>query len=77
MRPTLFAVTVITAAIFAPDCVLAAGAMLRPPPHVIAAIPMVVPYSLPDISARTVLAGCGGHRQIDPRTQKCRGPGDF
>jgi hypothetical protein len=74
---TLFAVAVISATILAPGCVLAAGAMRLPPTHVIAAIPLVIPRSLPDVSVRTILAGCGGHRQFDPRTQKCRGPGDF
>jgi hypothetical protein len=72
-----FCAMVITAMILAPGCVLAAGAMRLPPPHVIAAIPVIIPRSLPDVSVRTVLAGCSGHRQFDPRTQKCRGPGDF
>jgi len=72
---TLFAVAVITATILASGCVLAAGAMRLPPTHVIAAIPLLIPRSLPDVSVRTVLAGCGGHRQFDPRTEKCRGQG--
>jgi hypothetical protein len=73
----LFAVAVAAVTILSPAYALAAGAMRLPPPHVIAAVPRVVPHSLPDVSVRTVLAGCGGHRTFDPRTQKCRGPGDF
>jgi hypothetical protein len=73
---TLFAVAVITGTILAPGCVLAAGAMRLPPPHVIAAVGVVIPHSPPNISAHAVMAGCGGHRQFDQRTQRCRGPGD-
>jgi hypothetical protein len=74
---TLFAVIVAVVTVLTPTYVLAAGAMRLPPPHVIAAVPLVVPHSLPNISGRDALGGCGTHRQRDPETQKCRGPGNF
>ena len=64
--------------IVAPTLASAKGGYVRPPPvHVIAAVPLVVPHSLPNISAHEVLGGCGSHRQRDPETQRCRGPGNF
>ena len=74
---TLFAVIVAVVTMLTPTYVLAAGAMRLPPSHVIAAVPLVVPHSLPNISGHEALGGCGTHRQRDPETQKCRGPGNF
>jgi hypothetical protein len=74
---TLFAVAVAAVTILSPAYLLAAGAMRLPAPQVIVAIPLVIPDSLPNISAHDVLGGCGSHRQFDPQTQKCRGPGNF
>jgi hypothetical protein len=74
---TLFAVAVAAVTTLSPAYVLAARAMRLPPPHVITAIPLVMPDSLPNISSNDVFGGCGSHRQFDPQTQKCRGPGNF
>jgi hypothetical protein len=74
---TLFAVAVAAVTTLSPAYVLAAGAMRLPPPHVIAAVPLVVPHSLANITAQEALGGCGTHRQRDPETQQCRGPGNF
>jgi hypothetical protein len=75
---TLFAVIVTAATVLIPACGLAKGGYVGlPPVHVIAAVPLVVPQSLPNISAHEALGGCGTHRQRDPETQRCRGPGNF
>jgi hypothetical protein len=73
----LFAVAVAAVTILSPAYVLGAGAMPLPPPHVTAAIPLVMRDSLPNISLHDVLGGCGSHRQFDRQTQTCRGPTNF
>jgi hypothetical protein len=40
--------------------------------HVIAAVPLVIPRALPNISPDEVLKGCGNHRYRDPTTHQCR-----
>jgi hypothetical protein len=42
------------------------------PVHVIAAVPLVVPHALPNVSADKLIKGCGTHRYRDPTTQRCR-----
>jgi hypothetical protein len=75
---TLFTVAIAILTMVIPVCVWAKGGYVRPPSvHVIAAVPLVVPHSLPSISAHEAFGGCGSHRQRDPETQKCRGPGNF
>jgi hypothetical protein len=74
---TLFAVAVAAVTVLSPAYVLGAGAMRLPPPHVIAAIPLVMRESLANNSLHDVLGGCGSHRQFDPQTQTCRGPANF
>ena len=72
-----FAMAVITATILAPGFVLAAGAMRLPPPHVIAAIGVVIPHSLPDVSAQTVRRGMWWPSTIRLANAKVPWPGRF
>jgi hypothetical protein len=78
MRTRCFAVGVAAMTVLTPACVMAKGGYVRPPPvHVIAAVPLVVPQSIPHISPNEVFARCGAHRHYDVAAQKCRGPADF
>jgi hypothetical protein len=66
---------VVTATLLIPTYGMAAGSGMHDPlvsQAMQATIPPLVypPKELPTL-------GCGAHRRYDPKTHKCRGPGDF
>jgi hypothetical protein len=78
MRARCVAIGIAAMTVLTPACVMAKGGYVRPPPaHVIAAVTLVVPQSLPHISPNEAFARCGAHRHYDVAAQKCHGPADF
>jgi hypothetical protein len=71
MRTRCFAVGIAAMTILTPACVMAKSGYVRPPPvHAVAAIPLVVPQSIPHISPDEVFARCGAHRHYDVAAAK-------
>jgi hypothetical protein len=56
----------------------AAGSFQKPEPHVVkAGLPSIPMPSMPDVTARDLVGGCGRGRIRDPHTRGCRGPADI
>lgn len=70
------ALIVASVALGAPTYLLAAGAYTPKPPIPVQASILRAP-SLPSVSLEESFRGCGGKRVRDPKTHKCRGPGDI
>jgi len=75
----LMAFVVATHVLAIPDYALAKGGYMRPPdPKPVEA--SIIPHpklSIPRLSPKHLLGGCGRGAIRDPQTHKCRGPGDI
>jgi hypothetical protein len=58
----------------------AAGSFQKPEPRTVVTAgiaPSLPSISMPNVSAKDFVGGCGRGRVRDPQTQGCRGPGDI
>jgi hypothetical protein len=76
--PLLLLAMVLTAATWSDSN--AAGSFQKPEPRVVVTAgvaPSLPSISMPNVTARDLVGGCGRGRVRDPQTQGCRGPADI